>query len=85
MLEKEFAFTMCTKYRKIFTEQVQTAHPNVSDADVDTIIETHFADWLSQNVSKLTYSLKIFGHIETCIVLTKITSFVALGTLHSAI
>ena len=51
MLEKNYAFTMCTKYRKIFTEQVQTAHPNVSDADVDTIIETHFAEWFSRKVS----------------------------------
>jgi len=34
----------------ILIKQVQTAHPNVSDVDADTIIETHFADWFCQNV-----------------------------------
>jgi len=37
------------KCDRIFIEQVRTARPNVSDADVDTIIETHFADWFSEN------------------------------------
>ena len=59
MLKKSCLFTMCIKCRGIFTEQIWTAHPNVSDADVDTIIETHFADWFSQNVSNWTYLLKI--------------------------
>jgi len=51
MLEQNCAFTLCTKCHRIFIEQVQIAHPNVSDVDVDTIIETHFVDWPSQNIS----------------------------------
>ena len=44
ILKNNSAFIMCTKCHRIFTEQVRTAHPNVSDVDIDTIIETHFAD-----------------------------------------
>jgi len=51
-LNKKFAFTMWTKCRRIFIEQVRTARPNISDADIITIIETHFADWFNQNISK---------------------------------
>ena len=61
VLEKNCGFTLCTKCCITFTEQIQTAHPNVSDADVDTIIETHFVDWPSQNISNWIYSLKIIS------------------------
>ena len=47
------------KCDRIFTEQFKTTHPNVSDAEVDTIIETHFADWFSQNVSITIHSFII--------------------------
>jgi len=39
----------------IFTEQVRTARPNINDADVDTIIETHFAGLFIENVSIITH------------------------------
>jgi len=42
---------MCTQLHRIFTEQVQNAQLHLSDADVDTIIETQFADCFSQNVN----------------------------------
>ena len=44
-----------TKCDIIFTEQVRAARPNVSNADIDTIIDTHFADWFSENVSIVTH------------------------------
>jgi len=47
--------TSFVKCDRIFTEQVRAARPNVSDTDVDTIIETHFADWFSENVSTRTH------------------------------
>jgi len=42
---------MCTKLRRIFTEQVCNAQPHLTDVDVDMKIKTYFADWFSQNVS----------------------------------
>jgi len=50
------AFIKCDR---IFTKQVRAARPNVSDADVDTIIKTHSADWFSQNASITSHSFKI--------------------------
>ena len=38
---------------------VRIARLIVSDADVDTIIKTHFADWFSQNVRITTHSFII--------------------------
>jgi len=43
---------MCTQLRRIFTEQVQNAQPHLTDVDIDSINENHFADWFIQNVSK---------------------------------
>jgi len=77
------AFIKCDR---IFTEQVRTACRNVSDADVDTIIKTHFADWFSQNVSIITYSfLHNFNITVRCIVLTKTTCYFTFGALYSTI
>jgi len=62
------AFIKCDR---IFIEQVRTARPNVSDADADTIIETHFADWFSQNVSITTHCQNVSITTHSFIILTE--------------